>query len=209
MQPFLNQYVLENPTVLLVLLFVLAMSAGAVYRVRRSKAALAVAAFGAAAMVVVVTLALLVDTDRERVEKLLDDVRMALHAGDAEEFRRHVHPEFSDGGSVDAAALGASVERILSVLKISRISHAAEPPRFAGDRAEVVVSLSTDVQSPAPFRGHESTWLLRLRRHEAAPRRWALSAIRAKRFEPLEERELELGSLLNRIPRLPGAAKSN
>ncbi len=88
MQELLERFVLENPTVVLVALFVVAMGATFVYRARKHKAALIVAAAGTVAMAAVVLLAFLIDTDRERIEKMLDDLGGAIVSKDATAFCR-------------------------------------------------------------------------------------------------------------------------
>ena len=121
---FVNQHVLENPSVLLVALFVVSIVAVVIHRAHGWRIALWVAIGGGAAMLAVLLLATFVQTDAERVAKVLEDVRQAMLARDAPAFGRHISPRFR-AGPINADALNVAVAGILSTCRFGRLQTSA------------------------------------------------------------------------------------
>lgn len=187
MEPFIERYILENPTVVLIVLAVIG-AAALLGRRATGRAALYVAAAAAAAMAAVVLLSVLVQTDRERVAGVVEDLRQAVAAGDADAVAASLSKDFSAGGDppMDAAGVPAAVQRVFELVTIRSVRAVVAAPRFDGDQAEIAFSLVVDAETPGagPIRGHHSRWLLRVVREPSAPRGWAVRRIRCRQFDP-------------------------
>jgi hypothetical protein len=192
-----ERYVLESPAVVLVGLFVLTAVAAVVSRAQRSRIAFGVAIGGALAMVAVLLVSGLVQTDSERALKVIEDLRQAALASDAGAFRRHVSRRFASG-RMDARTFDAAVEQILARVKLTRLDSTPTRPTIRGDQADVPLTLVADGRATAPFHGHRSEWVLQLTREPDAPHGWRLSRVTYRRPDGTRE-DLSLSTVLELI----------
>jgi len=132
----LTHLVLENPTTLLVLLIITTIIMGMLWRRSGSSRCRFAAGACVAAGFLVLLVAYLVETDRERLQRTLATMGEAADHGRAEVFIERLSPAFRTG-SLDKAGMAGIVRRGLAVVRVK----ADRPVIVMGDgRATVTQS---------------------------------------------------------------------
>jgi len=130
----LRYLVFENPTTLWILLIIVAVVCGTIWRRTGSTGCRAAAVACMAAGVVVGILAWAVETDQEKLKRTLQTMSDAMAAGRVETFIGCISPGYQSG-SHGKAALAGVVRRGLEVIRAD-----AEIPRIAFGDADAVVT---------------------------------------------------------------------
>ena len=150
--------VFENPTTLWILLIIVAVVCGTIWRRTGSQRCRAAAVACMAAGVVVGILASVVETDREKLQRTLKTMSGAMAGGHVETFIGCISPAYQSGGHGKAALAGV-VRRGLEVIRAD-----AETPRIAlGDSDAVVTQVCRFYAAPGsklmlPPEAHRVVW---------------------------------------------------